>query len=57
MNVAVQLKSLVFNESLDNPILGFNAVKVLVNNTSNENSPINWIKVMLKTSSQMILKH
>ena len=38
MNVAVQLKSLVFNESLDNPILGFNAVKVLVNNTSNENS-------------------
>ena len=56
MNVAVQLKSLVFNESLDNPILGFNAVKVLVNNTSNENSPINWIKVMLKTSSQMILK-
>ena len=41
MNVAVQLKSLVFNESLDNPILGFNAVKVLVNKTSNENSPIN----------------
>ena len=38
MNLAVHLKSLVFNESLDNPILGFNAVKVLVNNTSNENS-------------------
>ena len=48
MNLAVHLKSLGFNESLDNPILGFNAVKVLVNNTSNENSLINSIQSNVK---------
>ena len=48
MNLAVKLTSLVFNESLDNPILEFNAVKVLVNDTSNENSLINSIQSNVK---------
>ena len=51
---------LVINEPLDNLILGFNAIKVLVNNTSNENALIKSLQNMsihLKTSIQIILKY
>ena len=37
----MQVPFLVIKEPLDNPILGFNAIKVLVNNTSNVNALIN----------------
>ena len=51
---------LVINEPLDNLILGFNAIKVLVNNTSNENALIKSLQntsIHLKTSIQIILKY
>ena len=53
----LQVPFLVIKEPLDNAILGFNAIKVLVNNTSNENALISSLQVMSKTSSQMILEH
>ena len=45
-----KLKSpfLVIKEPLDNPILGFNAIKVLVNNTINENVLINSLQLNVK---------
>ena len=39
---------LVIKEPLGNPILGFNAIKVLVNNTSNENALINSLQSNVK---------
>ena len=53
----LQVPFLVIKEPLDNAILGFNAIKVLFNNTSNENAVISSLQVMSKTSSQMILEH
>ena len=40
--------SLVIKEPIDNPILGFNSIKVLVNDTSNENALINSLQSNVK---------
>ena len=44
----LQVSFLVIKEPLDNPILGFNATKVLIDNTSNENAFINSIQSNVK---------
>ena len=44
----LQVPFLVIEEPLDNPILRFNAIKVLVNNTSNENVLINSLQSNVK---------
>ena len=44
----LQVPFLVIKEPLDNPILGFNFIKVLVDNTSNDNALINSVQSNLK---------
>ena len=44
----LQVPFLVIKEPLDNPILGFNAIKVSVNNTSNENALIDSLQSNIK---------
>ena len=44
----MQVPFLVINESLDKPILGLNAIKLLVNYTSNENGLINTLQINIK---------
>ena len=44
----LQVPFLVIKEPLDNAILGFNVIKVLVNNTSNENALINSLQSNVK---------
>ena len=44
----LQVSFLVIKEPLDNPILGFNATKVLINNTINENVFIDSIQSNVK---------
>lgn len=44
----MQVPFLVINEPLDKPILGLNAIKLLVNYTSNENGLINTLQINIK---------
>ena len=44
----LQVPFLVINEPLDKPILGLNAIKLLVNYTSNENGLINTLQINIK---------
>ena len=45
----LEVPFLVIKESLDNPILGFNVIKVLVDNTSNENALIDSLQSNVKS--------
>ena len=47
---------LVIKEPLDNPILGFNSIKALVNNTKNENALINLLQSNVKKTMSNNIK-